>query len=365
MKRKKLCPCGSGKKYKKCCGKTGNEQVDLTKMPFRIVEPHLPVLPKVISRSDKYSIRQVGLTTHFRPAKETFHEFLIYNLLLVFDHEWRKKQMAISSEKRHVLLNWLKSLNEWKATIFKEENKLSGEEIYSAFPSGDVQALLSFAYDIFCLQTVLRLKSSLVNRLKNFNEFQGARYELLVTAIIIRAGFKISFLDDKVKSSSHCEFIAKHKETGVEIGVEAKSRRRKGILHEKGNFDFETAIRGDVKHLFRKARSQKPNGLPFIIFIDLNMPPREDILNEPRPWITDIKAMIDNYRNETNDNAQPYNACFFTNIVYHYGANKGEHPNSEFLKVVPPYSETPLSDNKVINVIWDSLKRYNYIPREP
>ncbi len=129
------------------------------------------------------------------------------------------------------------------------------------------------AYDCYCLQSVNRLPEHLLVRLKNYEQFQGVRYELAVAAIIARAGFEISFLEDQAKCARHCEFIAKHKLTEQEIGVEAKSKHRVGILNHQREAVANGEGRLGVKNLFRKARSQKPDGVPYLIFFDVNLPP--------------------------------------------------------------------------------------------
>src|SRR5205807_69563 len=100
--------------------------------------------------------------------------------------------------------------------------------------------------------------------------FQGARHEIAVAAIFARADFEITLLDEAIKKEKHCEFIAKHKRTGTEVYVEAKSRRRKGVLNEPGVFD-DSNIRGDVFGLYQSALTQGPGNKPFFVFIDANL----------------------------------------------------------------------------------------------
>jgi hypothetical protein len=60
-----------------------------------------------------------------------------------------------------------------------------------------------------------------VQRLRSYEAFQGARYEIAVAATFVRCGFDIEWVEEKAKK--HCEFNATHKGTGENIAVETKS----------------------------------------------------------------------------------------------------------------------------------------------
>ncbi|MFZ5634690.1 MAG: YecA family protein [Bacillota bacterium] len=364
------CPCGSGKKYKKCClNKQGHEHPpeELEKIKELLKakkgpEHHLHIVPSIVWNN--YRWRVIWNTLYYRPLSETFHEFILNMLRTTFGgEEWRQEQMSLAIKDRHVLIQWDQSCKDWSRINQTEENEVD-DKLWSAEPTGEVKALFSLAYDVYCLQVVNKLPEFIIKRLKNKREFQGARYEIAIAAIIARAGFEINFLDDKVKSQVHCEFIAKHKETGIEIGIEAKSRRKKGVLHEEGEFNFNDALKGDIRHLFRKARSQKPADMPYIIFIDLNIPPTPNIPLEVKPWINDIRGILLNYGIPSHSNPDPFNMVFFTNFSFYYGGNEGPVPQGECFVIESEFPQTPLSNAKILNEIEESVKRYAYIPQE-
>lgn len=230
-------------------------------------------------------------------------------------------------------------------------------------PTGEVQALLLFAYDCYCLQIVNKLPEHLIVRLKNYKGFQGARYEVAVAAIIARAGFEITFLDKEMKSARHCEFIAMHKRTGQEIGVEAKSKVRVGILNEQGEVEVDK-LKARVYHLFQKARSQKPNGLPYLIFIDFNLPLASGIIIADKSWFQDINDMLDKYYLKFGSTLDPFNALIFTNFSCYYSGNEGAALGGEYTVYPTPFPETPFKDTKLIEYIIGSLNRYPLIPKE-
>jgi hypothetical protein len=93
-----------------------------------------------------------------------------------------------------------------------------------------------FGYDLYWLQWVHKLPESVIERLKDFRAFQGARYAVLIAAIFARAGFEIEWIDDNKASGKHPEFIAPHTVTGRNVGVKTKGQAtpRSNELHRYG-----------------------------------------------------------------------------------------------------------------------------------
>lgn len=368
--RNEPCPCGSGKKYKRCCLKEPSVMFSqqyvsdmydsLMRQQKNLPEPHLHLVPSIEFKG--YRFRAIWSKLHYRPLEETFHEFILKHLATTFGEDWRQSQLALPEHDRHILLHWFESLEHWKRTNQTEQNR-EGEHLWSAVPSGKVKALLQFAYDNYCLQTVNKLPEFLVNRLKNRNEFQGARYEVAVAAIIARAGYDISFLDDTARIEKHCEFIAKNKYSAEEIGVEAKSRRRRGILHEGGQPDTVALIRGDVNGLFRKACSQATADMPFLIFIDLNVLPTPDVPTNQKPWLNDVGTMLEGYNQVSQESPDVFNALALTNFSYYYTGD-AEASEGEYALIVSPHPRVPCKNLDGIHEIRESLQRYSHIPLE-
>ena len=84
----------------------------------------------------------------------------------------------------------------------------------------------TFAYDLFTVQDNGRLDARLIERLKNCDQFQGARHELFAEATCLRAGFSIEHEDETDGLTRHAEFTATHKASGQRVSVEAKSKHR-------------------------------------------------------------------------------------------------------------------------------------------
>jgi len=270
--------------------------------------------------------------------------------------------MLLKQKERHVITKWFDSFNEWTKISATDAHKVEGG--WKALPTGEIQALMSLAYAIFCLSVQHRLPEPLIKRLRNKVQFQGAYYEITVAAIMVRAGFMIDFIEDLTQDKSRCEFIAKHKSLGVELGVEAKSRHRKGVLHQEGKFSYSNAMKGDIEGLFKKSLTQKPMGLPYIIFFDLNLPATPHIVWSTKPWVEDIRKMLDDLGEPSTEYPDPYNGLILTNFSYYYGGNEGTAPPGEYMIIIPNYSEVQLNTPEVFAAINESCDRYILIPSE-
>lgn len=356
------CPCESGKKYKRCCARNtwedfGTSREKLASNSVQRMEPYLNVVPSLIFKGKR--VRAIWSKLYFRPPEETYHEFLLLILGWTFGETWRQGE----SRKflPHIVYKWNESYKK-----FRKENSTipanSDGPNWGALPTGKVQALLALAFDLFVLQIVNKLPGFMVRRLRDRHKFQSVRYEIEIAAIMTRAGFEIEYLDDKIKSEKHCEFIATHKASGIKVGVEAKSRRRPGVLHELGLFDPAKDIKGDVRSLFQKAKKQKPQGLPFLIFLDLNLPPSKQAAFLEKPWGAGIKQMLDKEGHSTKEKPDPYNALILTNHSYHFFEDQ-RAKGGEYGVVMPMFTEVSLPA-EILNDVLASVQRYGRIPSE-
>lgn len=71
-------------------------------------------------------------------------------------------------------------------------------------------AYMTFAYDLYVVANNARLDNRLVERLKQSDQFQGARHELFAEATCLRAGYKIEHENENGRSSRHAELSATH-----------------------------------------------------------------------------------------------------------------------------------------------------------
>ena len=202
----------------------------------------------------------------------------------------------------------------------------------------------------------------ILGRLKNKDQYQGVRYELAIAAIFGRLGYKINFLDEQNLTTVHPEFIAEDRSTGEKIAVEVKSKIREGILHTNGIPPKpEILLWGNIQRLYRHALKKNPGNIPFIIFIDLNSPQTPGIPIQDKPWLKDIKKMIDKAPLFDKNNPDPCAAIVFTNYSYHYQTESEALPG-EHLLIWPIHSKYPVKNPDFIEHLEKALSNYGIIP---
>ncbi|MEW6388340.1 MAG: SEC-C metal-binding domain-containing protein [Thermodesulfobacteriota bacterium] len=384
MKKKKIgrnehCPCGSGLKYKKCHGHQAQDQLYNKKLPVntqrQIIEQIIKdqrhkadygeTRPIIATDFKGYKFVAVGNQLHYSKTWKTFHDFLFDYIKNCLGPDWGNLELKKDVTERHPIIGWYKCLCDFQRKHIKEDG-----EIYSAVCTGPVGAYISLAYDLYVLRHHALLQSRLVERLKDKQQFQGARYETYVTASFIKAGFEIDFEDEADKSKSHCEFVAAHKASGKKYSVEAKSRHRSGILGRNGtarNFD---EIRLRIGGLLRTALKKEALHTR-VVFIDLNMPPEEGGPFDQR-WFKSLLDEIDRVEKEglTGEKA-PSAYLFFTNHPYHYVGNEEPEPQKNFLmtainmpvfKISSP--EIAMQADPPIFKLWESINSHIKVPNK-
>lgn len=159
------------------------------------------------------------------PPSTTFHEFL--EMILVSDvlgEDWVRTEYAKTVEQQHPVARWLFDLRGLRVAMPPP----AAGQIREIDATGHALALLTLAYDVYDILHCAKLPEALVARLKHPQEFQGAKYELAVAGLFVRAGFTIEWIDEPTRKRP--EFIATHKTTKERLAVEAKSRHRSGVL---------------------------------------------------------------------------------------------------------------------------------------
>jgi len=293
------CPCGSGRKFKKCHGTLSTKQAPPESFPPVAVRlaPTGAVPQEVLARAltsmRQHQLREQERTRRYglvRPLiAADFHGFkfvaigstLLYmpsdkcrfltDVLItyvphLFGREWFDQEIAKPPDERHVVMQWrIKGMNYMNAQPREPDGT------YSATPTGPLLAYLTFAYDLFVVAHNGRLDCRLVERLKQKDQFQGARHELFAEATCLRAGFQIEREDESDRSIRHAEFTAKHIATGQMISVEAKSKHRPGVLGQAGVREPNDSVSLRFGHLLNDAVAKNP-AHPLVVFLDMNMP---------------------------------------------------------------------------------------------
>jgi hypothetical protein len=281
----------------------------------------------------------------------------------VLGQKWLVEESQRPESERHVIIRWLAA---WEDLHKQGRGQGDGSNSPPYLPiSGEVQELIALADDASrILQTEKRFPKKLRERLINLREFQGARYELAVAATFIRCNFSIEWVNDKTgpanKRGKRYEFNAVHNVTKEVIAVEAKSRRRKGTLHEEGEMPDLSVIRADVDRLYKEAVMQGPEDKPFSIFIDINLPHQPERQGMEKTWIEEIWSMLRQYGERNTAEPVPFSFLFVTNFAWHYrGRETANIPENMFVF----NSSAPLQvSQQTFDAIGRAVRDYGKLP---
>jgi hypothetical protein len=255
------CPCGSKKKYKRCHGFNQQTPVSTEKVEYamnRLRAAHVQRerqqgMGMPIISAEAFGHRFVAVKNRLLHSKGwlTFHDFLGDYIKMAMGVDWSRAEFSKSLDQRHPIMVWHHLRAQQLEVAPKEPGK-----VHSIPMTGAIAAYLRLAYDLYALDHNAELQDNLVNRLRNKDNFPGARYEVFVAATLIRGGFELEFENENDGSTSHCEFTATCKKTGRKFSVEAK--------HRAGN-TFR------LGRQLNRALAKRANHTR-LVFIDINVP---------------------------------------------------------------------------------------------
>jgi hypothetical protein len=342
--RNQICPCGSGYKYKHCCGAVSEV---MRRSPTRTTIDELSpearqrlielqremdedrkayghAQPMVTVEHQGYRIVAVRNQLQFSKNWKTPIDFLGDYIKTVMDGAgWGNGEIAKRYEERHPTLQWYQDVCTWQR---EHEQEKDADGVFSGVATGSVKAYYALAYDLWTLDNHAVLQNKLIHRLKNADQFQGARYELYVIASMIRAGFHVELQDESDSNRTHCELAATHRRTGRKFSVEAKSTGRPGML---GKGDERTGIDDIRADIYRKLQNAllKEADYDRVVFIDVNMPPHKGQTFEAT-WVSAVPDQLKKLEDsQSADNPYPSAFLFFTNHPYHYVGNDDVEPS--------------------------------------
>jgi hypothetical protein len=352
------CHCGSGRKYKKCC-------LDSDRAPALrserdeggLLVGRAPI--DTIWEAQGKRVRAVGSGVAFRPPHETDHEFYVDLLCSqTLGAEWHRAQLKRPAAERHVIEKWTdayaraRSGESEKAPLTRH-----AEHSYSSPATGELKSLLCLAYDNYTLLHAQALPDSLVKRLRRRDQFQGARYEMAVAAVFVRAGYEIRWLTETDRKLP--EFIASHPASKVEIAVEAKSRHRPGVLDRDGDLPDVDDLRVDVDRLMKRALEKETDGRPYIVCLDLNLPPEQG--ENVEAWSAELhRKVLAPFGREATGEPDRFSAVFFTNYSWHWDGEKpAGNPMSFVIRGLD--AAVPLLANEA-ELLAEAILQYGNVP---
>lgn len=364
LERNAPCHCGSGKKYKRCCLET-DRMASVTDLGARDEQGRALGRPFIDTLYQGKRVRAIGSQVVFRPAAETKQEFFVHVLAQTLSQtlgaEWKPKQDQLSEGERHPIALWVDAWDEMRRDSGTKalDRRDEGDGRYSSSATGDALALLTLAYDVYELRHAMSLApgDAIIKRLGNRDQFQGARYEIAAAAIFVRAGYRIEWLVETARKLP--EFIARCDGSDIEIAVEAKSRPRPGLLGRPGERPDEESVRADLSRLLRDALEKETDGRPFVVFLDMNLPPGQDTTLEE--WVPRLHEDVLAWRGDSSaENPDPYSAVVLTNFSWHWHGEKPSEGGERFF-VLPFFPVVALPGTET-DRIWPVVEQYGSLP---
>lgn len=376
--RNSPCPCGSGKKFKHCCGKPGSHSQGLIRagIPEEIKQKIVQIQarekafelnhgkgkPIITTEFKDWRFVAVGNELHYGKKDKTkyFTDFLGNYVRSKLGTDWGNAEIAKPYEERHQTLKWYDSM-----CHFQMKQKPQEDGTYRASANGSMLSWYRLAYDLYLIKHNAELQEEILNRIRNKQQFQGARFELCTAASMIVAGFEINYEDETDSSRKHAEFIATHP-SGLQIAVEAKSRHRNGVLEFKVPLDSsgdDQTPRVAVERLIRKALAKDPD-YPYFIFIDVNLPYLDEN-PQGNPWFKEMDETVKKLCHEWEPEKFPTNAIFFCNDPTYQEPEKVPQGNNFWCYEVPiERPKHPLPDPVIIRHVTQAIIKRTNIPNK-
>jgi hypothetical protein len=317
------------------------------------------VRPEIAMEYHGYRVVAIGSKLIYMPADRCnfFTDVLIAYVPQLFGRDWFEREVAKPPDERHPAMQW-----RVKGMIYMNAQPRLPDGSYGALPTGPLLAYMTLAYDLYVVDHNARLDARLLERLKQKDQFQGARHELFAEATCLRAGFQIEHENEADRSSRHAEFTATHKATGLKISVEAKSKHRPGVLGRVGEREPEESLSLRFGKLLNDAVAKNAPH-PLVVFMDVNMPfPSGYRLLSRQPPHPLILQTLARMRKEHNGK-DPINLLLFTNHAQHYTKDEELAQKPAWLSSI---SQVPLKPARA-DVLWaltEAANLYGKIPVE-
>jgi len=227
--RNQTCPCGSGKKYKKCC-----DQLD---KPMRPIPPEVMQMMRADEAAERvrtqqqghgrgiisfesHGYRLVAVADRIFWSKNwlVFPDFLMHHMKDVLNPQWgqRESQNPVNT---HPLFRWLRKFQEYKSTQGKGTGRIRSGKMM-----GFIACPLHLAYALYLIAHHDQIPKRLLQRLRDPQTFLPAYYETLAGAAFAVAGFEIRCEETKKSANPTPEFTVTSKSTRKSYSVEAKRK---------------------------------------------------------------------------------------------------------------------------------------------
>ena len=321
--RNEPCPCGSGRKYKKCHGSSSVKgrivpsPADERDIKRKLQELQAAELQRVKQQGQGrpiiscvfkgYRFVVVGDKYYCSKSWITFHDFLFDHVKHVFGEEWANNELKRDFADRHPILQWYE-------LACKEQAKMATERgVPHPTPmSGAAFAYLLLSYNLYLLAHNVKVRSLLVERLKDKGSFLGALYETIVASSFIKAGFTLELEKEDDYSRTHCEFTAISAKTQKAYSIEAKAR-----MPGNRGVSIRTQLH---KALIKEADHAR------VVFIDLNVPANITTSSLRAIWLDGVLSELRSCENTLTVHRRPAPQAyvFVTNHPFLYNLDSYE-----------------------------------------
>ena len=283
VERNDPCPCGSGAKFKKCsCGLREGAARPAQPRSKRVLNgARMSAWPMHIVSFGERKGLVIGHNAFMVASSRTFAAALLDFLRFKLGEPWLARARQLPSGQRHVIAEWIDALE----TDIRNapDSSVAPDGTVERMPTGTSRALMSIADDLAQVEHCGRVPAQLLRRLRDRKAFQGARYELFIAGLMLRAGFRV-FWRKPSKTGKTPDFEAHLGSTGERFLIEAKSIHRADALHGgEGARSDDEERRARAVTLFVDALSHSDDhSTPLLVFIDVNLPsadgrsPKED-----------------------------------------------------------------------------------------
>ena len=280
-----------------------------------------------------------------KPGKwRTFPDFLVpYMQHLMGSARGQAEIDKVRAEDRHPIVQWYQHFCDTQKRARK-----NAAGIYEIDRDGVSAAFMVLAYDLYVLRHHGKLQREVLKRLRRHDQFFGARYELFVAALFVRAGFDIAYEDERDSSKKHPEFVATHRATKFVMAVEAKAR------HRDLRFGDSRPDAGAKGLLLNAAKKRTLH--PYVVFVDVNLPP--DAATAPPSWMPEVHGTVDEV--VAKESASPFDMVIFTNVPHQYG-RAGEPDPPKHIYVRKPTTRIPMA---IDEALVSAMTQYGNIPND-
>jgi hypothetical protein len=208
--RNERCPCGSGRKFKHCCGHFSQKQPTMNRVPSpqwieqvwrrhqaaeRLRQKQQGLGRPIIScELNGHRIIAVGRRVFLSKGWATFHAFLLDYLKDKFGSEWLARQ---AQNENHPIFDWFAATK--METIREIETPYRPVRVGNG--NNATLSLMTLAYNLYLIEHHYEqynqpLLERILERLKRATGFFAALAETYAAAAFLKSGFKIEYEDE-------------------------------------------------------------------------------------------------------------------------------------------------------------------------